>query len=205
MTTNTSSFKRNIKKVDDSSNHRSISGVKPWLNCNLGIVSSGNRELDELIGGGVPLGTITLFATDTISNYGQTFLSYFITEGISIGHSVLILTFDETNLEKFMSNLPYNQNLPSSSNRSKRQPNDEDDDAETASLNELKLAASYKKYIGNLYNLNIIFNFIVLIRKYHTLIIYKYRSKNGRKKGTRSIHYGYFYFHWLWIACAVLL
>lgn len=138
-----SSFKRNVKKTEDS-NHRSIPGVKPWLNCGLGIVSCGNRELDELIGGGVPLGTLTLLATDTISNYGQTFLSYFAAEGISVGHSVLILTSDDLNLEKFSSSLPYNQHMSSSTVH--KQPEEENSSVNLDS--ELKLAASYRKYIG---------------------------------------------------------
>ena len=145
-----SSFKRNVKKADESI-HRSIAGVKPWLNCGLGIVSSGNRELDELIGGGVALGTLTLLATDVISNYGQTFLSYFVVEGVSVGHSVLILTFEDSNLEKLMANLPNNQHLSSSSNTANKRPEDMEESSAVASLNELKLAASYKKYIGNFY------------------------------------------------------
>jgi elongator complex protein 4 len=142
-----SSFKRNAKKADELI-HRSIPGVKPWLNCGLGIISSGNRELDDLIGGGVPLGTITFIATDVISNYGQTFLSYFIAEGISVGHSVLVLTFEDTNLEKLMTNLPSNQHMSSSSTSTSTTTSKRTEE-EKASLDELKLAASYKKYIGN--------------------------------------------------------
>jgi elongator complex protein 4 len=117
-----SSFRRAVKTSDVNNTNSndiistpiSMLGVKPWINGGgLGLVSCGNKQLDELIGGGIALGTTLAIENDIYSNYGETLLSYNISESISLGHDTLILypSSDNEDAENFVSNLPYNQNV----------------------------------------------------------------------------------------------
>lgn len=54
------------------------------------LVSSGLHDLDVLLGGGLPLGTLICLQEDEHSQYCQTLLKYFISEGISCKHANLI-------------------------------------------------------------------------------------------------------------------
>jgi elongator complex protein 4 len=106
-----SSFKRKIKN-DSSSSERveevKISGVKPWIHNGLGILSSGHRELDEIIGGGIPVGTINLYLNDNFSNYGETLASYNIAEALSHSHHVLLISPYSWTVDSILNNLPKN-------------------------------------------------------------------------------------------------
>ena len=96
--------------VGDHDEIRKISGVKPWLNASY-LVSTGNRNLDDLIGGGQGLGTIMMIESDCISNYGESILSYGVAQALSSGHKVLVLTDSSQSPESLVSILPYNQNV----------------------------------------------------------------------------------------------
>lgn len=192
-----SSFKKHIKvlprdnyKVDSSSSNpilistnnltsaTSLLGVKPWINCGLGLVSTGNKQFDEFIGGGLSLGTLTLFDLDHISNYGDTLISYNISESLSIGHETLLICFFKSSFEKYKKSLPHNQHFKSPTTTASTSTNitasktiskgfqlsndnvdvfstntaiDEGDAMDSTTIkasDSLKLAASYKKYIG---------------------------------------------------------
>ena len=120
-----------------------ITGVKPWVNTGLGIVSTGNKQLDDLIGGGVALGTLTLIESDGFSNYGETLLLYNLVESVSHKHPVFVVTEDEIEGDRLMMSLPYNQTVGSSGNNEEVIPvvamnNPED---------KLTIAWQYAKYI----------------------------------------------------------
>lgn len=105
-----SSFKRTCKsqsKVGTTS--QDVSGVKPSVNTGLGIVSSGNKQLDDLIGGGIALGTITLLETDSFTAYGETLLLYGLSESLS--HFQPTLLINEDAAIRLTSSLPYNQTI----------------------------------------------------------------------------------------------
>jgi hypothetical protein len=64
-----SSFRRSsnfsgITLNDSDGNSDILHGVKPWINCGLGLVSTGLRELDSYLGGGLSLGTMNLLVLD---------------------------------------------------------------------------------------------------------------------------------------------
>jgi hypothetical protein len=139
------SFRRNKNKSLDIESEI-LKGVKPWLNCGLGIVSTGLRELDEYIGGGLPLGTISLFLTDSQSNFGSTIINYNIVECITIGHKCLITTLLSDSFNKIIKELPFNLNF------SNLKDDYSFDDSASTQLSELKLANSYKIYIGKSWN-----------------------------------------------------
>lgn len=162
-----SSFRRNLKKNEDQNTYV---GVKPWLNCGLGMISSGLKELDDFIGGGIPLGTVTLLIQDDTTNYAKTLVAYNIAEGTSVGHACLILTTLEATIEELLNGLPWNQYFKSAATKitsenpghtltdldagigtdlsnSSMFTTDEVYDIINAS-SELKIAHAYRKYIG---------------------------------------------------------
>lgn len=153
-----SSFKRTAKvsstadtqslsaqAVDDTvGDYVSVTGVKPWVNTGLGIVSSGNKQLDELIGGGCALGMLTFVESDSFSNYGETLALYSLAESISHKHSVLLVSEDSTESERMMTALPYNQTIGRAGNASVE---DHTVVAESTDSNKLTIAWQYGKYI----------------------------------------------------------
>jgi len=152
-----SSFKRAVKTtttvaqsssaevVDDTAgDFVTITGVKPWVNTGLGIVSSGNKQLDELIGGGCALGTLTFVESDSFSNYGETLALYSLAESISHKHAVLLVSEDSVESERLMAALPYNQTIGRAGNAVSE---DYAAVAEKAEANKLTIAWQYGKYI----------------------------------------------------------
>lgn len=140
----------------------SVSGWKPWIFTGQGIVSSGHRELDELLGGGLPLSSMNLYETEPNSNYGKLLLSYSIAEGLSHGHEVLLIGSSKKSLADIISLLPRNMKVERDNNKNSIEIEErsmkglEDStvlDEEDKKLNgneqenELKIAWQYKKYI----------------------------------------------------------
>ncbi|KAF7270339.1 elongator complex protein 4 isoform X2 [Rhynchophorus ferrugineus] len=58
------------------------------------LVSSGIASLDVVLGGGFPVGTVTLIEEDFRGIYSKVILKYFLAEGLSTKHSVLIASQD---------------------------------------------------------------------------------------------------------------
>jgi len=55
-------------------------GVKPATTGGLGLVSSGNKELDGLLGGGLALGTSVVISVDKLTNFGEVLMQYSMAE-----------------------------------------------------------------------------------------------------------------------------
>ena len=150
-----SGFRKITKKAESDLNSTETSkvyGLKPWINGG-SLASCGNKELDELLGGGRSLGTILSYDSDTYTDYAETFLRYEISEAISMQHSTLLITDSQETTVKLISSLPYNMNQGGSDTSS------EAISATETKTEELKIAWQYEKYIkkGNLLNLNRIF------------------------------------------------
>jgi predicted ATP-dependent serine protease len=110
-----SSFRRITTKnsTEDKSNDVpvgfKIPGVKSWINNGLGLVSLGNKQVDELLGGGLVLGTVFLIETDSFSNYGETLFLYSLSESISMQHETLLVSLSTEESTRLIALLPYNQ------------------------------------------------------------------------------------------------
>lgn len=59
-------------------------------------VSSGIPALDEILGGGLPVGTVTLIEEDMYGKYSRTMLKYFVAEGVVSKHSIFIASQDSS-------------------------------------------------------------------------------------------------------------
>lgn len=64
-------------------------GLRPGLQ-NQVLVSSGLQDLDQILGGGLPLGSILLVLEDGTSHHHETILRYFLAEGVASGHSCFL-------------------------------------------------------------------------------------------------------------------
>lgn len=64
------------------------SGTRPGLSGQT-LVSTGLADFDKLLGGGLPLGTVTLLLEDTYTQHHVTLLKYFIAEGAAHNHALL--------------------------------------------------------------------------------------------------------------------
>lgn len=163
---------------------KQVSGVKPWINGGY-LVSTGNRALDDLFGGGQGLGTVLMLESDSFSGYAESILSYNVAQAMSSGHSVLIVTDSISSPERIASLLPYNQNIGkgAESDAAPIQQIDENDsefNAEGSSCSDeshscnsdcksdpasgLKIAWQYEKYVlkGCAINVHFLFNYQLL-------------------------------------------
>ena len=59
------------------------------------LTSSGVASLDELIGGGIPMGKIMLIKSDRYTGYGNLLLKYFLAQGIAHQQIVSLSSLDE--------------------------------------------------------------------------------------------------------------
>ena len=59
-----SSFRRKTGATPTSEPSQRVLGLKPSVHNSLGLVSTGNKEFDELLGGGMNLGTMVLVNGD---------------------------------------------------------------------------------------------------------------------------------------------
>ncbi|XP_078335032.1 elongator complex protein 4-like isoform X1 [Crassostrea virginica] len=82
-----------------------IAGTKPSLFNNQLLVSSGVPSLDNIIGGGLAVGTVCLVEEDTYGNYSRLLLKYFSAEAAMTGHS-LVLTSGDQDPSQILKELP---------------------------------------------------------------------------------------------------
>ncbi|KAF5294669.1 hypothetical protein FQA39_LY02801 [Lamprigera yunnana] len=82
-----------------------IRGAKPNITNNQLLTSSGIPSLDELLGGGFPVGTVVLIEEDQQGSYSKIILKYFLAEGIVNEHSTFIASQD-TSVDNIMQELP---------------------------------------------------------------------------------------------------
>jgi hypothetical protein len=146
-----SSFKKATKASDlnKSVSEGRMSGVKPWVN-GLSLVSSGIRELDEILGGGHVLGSMCLMHEDTYSNHADTIFMYSLAEAISQNHKTLLIVRDAQEAKSILSSLPFNMNKGSLSLDKKKNVVKTSEEEEDDKKRHLKIAWQYGKYIkGN--------------------------------------------------------
>lgn len=105
------------------------------------MASLGQREFDEILGGGHVLGTVLLIESDSYSDYATTIIKYEISESISMEHATIILSGDEIN------DLPHNRNFVSKDSDTNRSEDFEVSKKVADVSSNLKIAWQYGKYL----------------------------------------------------------
>lgn len=73
----------------------SIAGTRPSVRNGQLLVSTGLPALDQLLGGGLAVGTLLLIEEDKYNIYSPLLLKYFLAEGIVCGHTLLVASAKE--------------------------------------------------------------------------------------------------------------
>ncbi|KAJ7384443.1 Elongator subunit elp4 [Desmophyllum pertusum] len=66
------------------------SGTRPSLHNNQLLISSGVPSMDNVIGGGIAVGTVLMVEEDTYGSYARQLSKYFLAEGVVSGHAVFL-------------------------------------------------------------------------------------------------------------------
>lgn len=91
------------------------------------LTSTGVASLDELVGGGCPMSSITLIKTDRYTGYGHLLLKYFIAQGIAHQQSVSLSSRDMLPEELFEGLMAIVNGKSESSIEDENTSNDDDD------------------------------------------------------------------------------
>lgn len=131
-------------EIRTPSTYSSIPGTKLSIHNGQALISSGLFEFDEIMGGGIPLGTLLLIEEDEYSNYSNHFLKYFVAEGIAVDHEILFVSgeFDQPNT--FLSTLPKNLTLEEEKEEEKKRI---EQVISSATENKMSIAWQYEKYL----------------------------------------------------------
>ncbi|XP_068673027.1 elongator complex protein 4-like isoform X2 [Montipora foliosa] len=78
-------------------------GTRPSLHNNQLLISSGVPSMDNMIGGGIAVGTI--FMEDTFGSYARQLSKYFLAEGIVSGHAIFLAS-SEPDPSSILKDLP---------------------------------------------------------------------------------------------------
>ncbi|ORX49288.1 PAXNEB-domain-containing protein [Piromyces finnis] len=58
------------------------------------LISSGIPSYDDLLGGGIPVGSLTMVKKDSYTTYADLFGKYFISQGLVSNHDILVISAD---------------------------------------------------------------------------------------------------------------
>ena len=96
-----------VKKINTAPQlYKSRAGVKPYSNSQYAI-SSGSPSFDQVIGGGLPIGSLIILFEDSFSHYYAHFLKNYLGEGIVNEQKVLIVDADkERSKEEWLKFMP---------------------------------------------------------------------------------------------------
>ncbi|XP_048217631.1 elongator complex protein 4 [Perognathus longimembris pacificus] len=138
-----SSFQRRVPKAGgtESSGPRlvSIAGTRPSVRNGQLLVSTGLPALDQLLGGGLAVGTVLLIEEDKYNIYSPMLFKYFLAEGVVSGHTLLVASAKDDPAD-ILQELP----APLLDDNSKKEL-DEDVSHETAENNtNMKIAWRYQ-------------------------------------------------------------
>jgi len=144
-----SSFRRTSSKNQEiaSSNTQATTisrliGVKSWIN-GLKIVSTGHQELNDILGGGLVLGTSFFIQNEHHSSYSSDIFSYILVDSISHSHPSLMILSSKEKIKQYFTVLPYNINMGIS-----LEPRQSEELKRCDNVPILKIAYQYGKYFN---------------------------------------------------------
>jgi elongator complex protein 4 len=105
------------------------------------LISSGLYDLDSIIGGGFSIGSLICLKEDSYSQYSQTILEYFISEGISNEQNICLVS----SLDFSLNELPFNYSIYKQKNLIEE---DLVEDKKEENEMELKIAWRYNEFVS---------------------------------------------------------
>ena len=129
-----SNFKPPGSATGGQSQEKSLKGCKFSGKTQSHLTSVGWASLDELLGGGIPLGSILTVKSDYDSGYCDILLKSFISQGILHGHTVILASLD-TAPRDFVTGCPSKCDVPVSAERPETR--------DTGSKEKMKIAWRY--------------------------------------------------------------
>jgi hypothetical protein len=105
-----------------------------------------SHHVSVILGGGLPLGSLICLHEDTHSQYNQTLLKYFLSEGLSCKHSLCVVCSNASS-KKFISSLPFNNSYHKLMSQQQQEQQDAKKDEEEAKKH-LKIALRYEEYVS---------------------------------------------------------
>ncbi|CAB4401320.1 unnamed protein product [Rhizophagus irregularis] len=101
------------------------------------LISTGVPSLDDILGGGIPIGSVLLIKEDRHTEYAKLLLKYFLVQGIVSENHVLFSTLEEEDSKNFMMGLPWLVNENDDNN-------DDDENITPESEEKMIIAWRYK-------------------------------------------------------------
>lgn len=109
------------------------------------VTSTGIPSLDDILGGGLPLTcTQVILAPDVHSAYGELVQKYFIAQGLSSGHDVIIVDNEATSFVEECMWVPGAAHTAPSTAQAPS-PDDEEGESSTRNDAEIKIAWRYEQ------------------------------------------------------------
>jgi elongator complex protein 4 len=118
-------------------------GTKPSVFNGQILVSTGLHELDIILGGGIPLGSIICIKEDRFSKYSNNILQYYVSEGLATGQTCAVVT-STSSKASFLKDLPFNYTHYRTVNN---KPEMDEEEEKEKSSSELKIAWRYKEFV----------------------------------------------------------
>jgi len=72
-----------------------VPGTHPSIHNSLLLTSTGIPSLDDILGGGLPVGSILLVEEDKYNRFSKVMTKYFLAEGVACGHGLCIVSHDD--------------------------------------------------------------------------------------------------------------
>ncbi len=107
------------------------------------LVSTGCADLDRVLGGGLPLGTLSVFSEDGWTPHATLFLKYFVSEAVAVGHSVGVVRHEH---QPYTSAADFLLRRMSKSDAMKEEAAERAEIAATREETKLRIAWQYEKY-----------------------------------------------------------
>lgn len=101
------------------------------------LVSTGLPSLDDILGGGLPVGSLCLLHQDLVSTYTKLILKFFLAQGLVSGQTCAVWT-DESEVQDFKTALP---GLDAPTNKSSEQQSKQEQ--KEKEQDQMKIAFNY--------------------------------------------------------------